>query len=93
MTTTISQYLSTDERPIWSWDVPKDATLLQDDSIRAPREKLPSGYICERVNMSDWESKRCVGGVFNGSTWAEVSNMLFLAECADYPEVREIIKK
>ena len=93
VTTTISQYMSTDERPIWSWDVPKDASLLNDDSIRVEPEQLPSGYICERVNMSDWESKRCVGGVFNGSTWAEVSNMLFLAECADYPEVREILQK
>lgn len=80
ITLTISQYMSTDERPIYSWDVPKDASLLKDDSIKAEREKLPQGYICERVNMSDWESKRCIGGVFNGSCWAETSNLLALAE-------------
>ena len=85
---TMSQYMSTNERPIWSWDVPKDATLLQDDSIRAPREQLPQGFICERVNLSDWESERCIGGVFNGSTWAEVSNLLVQVECIDHPEVR-----
>lgn len=77
---TISQYISTDARPIYSWDVPKDASLLQDDSIVVPREKLPQGFICERVNMSDWESARCVGGVFNGSCWPETSNLLTLAE-------------
>jgi len=77
---TISQYMSTNERPIYSWDVPKDASLLNDDSIKAPREKLPQGFICERVNMSDWESQRCVGGVFNGSCWCETSNLLAIAE-------------
>ena len=77
---TISQYMSTDKRPIYSWDVPKDASLLNDDSIKAEREKLPQGFICERVNMSDWESERCIGGVFNGSSWPETSNLLVLAE-------------
>ena len=77
---TISQYMSTDKRPIYSWDVPKDASLLEDDSIRAEPEKLPQGFICERVNMSDWESQRCVGGVFNGSCWCETSNLLMLAD-------------
>ena len=52
------------------------------------REQLPQGFICERVNLSDWESKRCIGGVFNGSTWAEVSNLLVQVECIDHPEVR-----
>ena len=72
--------MSTDKRPIYSWDVPKDASLLNDDSIRVEGEKLPQGFICERVNMSDWESFRCIGGVFNGSCWCEVSNLLFLAD-------------
>ena len=62
---TISQYMSTRERPIRAWD----------GSI------LPSGVICERVNMSDWERVGCVGGVFNGSCWCETSNLLTLAEC------------
>lgn len=76
----ISQYMSTDKRPIYSWDVPKDASLMGDDSIRVAPEKLPQGFMCERVNMSDWESERCIGGVFNGSCWCETTNLLVLAE-------------
>jgi hypothetical protein len=80
---TISQYMSTEKRPIWSWDVPKDASLLNDDTNRVPKQKLPPGYICERVNMSDWESLRCIGGVFKGSCWSETSNMLVIADCSN----------
>lgn len=80
ITTTISQYMSTENRPIYSWDVPKDATSKGLNHVTVPREKLPEGFICERVNMSDWETDRCVGGVFNGSCWSEVSNLLVLAE-------------
>lgn len=79
---TVSQYMSTDARPIYSWDVPKDASLLDDDTIAAPRERLLPGYICERVNLSDWETARCIGGVFNGSCWSETANLLVLAESA-----------
>ncbi len=81
---TISQYMSTDKRPIYSWDVPKDSSLLNDDTVCAEKEKLPQGFICERVNMSDWESYRCIGGVFNGSCWCETSNLLTLAELSTY---------
>jgi len=77
---TISQYMSTNKRPIYSWDVPKDVILIQDDTATAEREKLPQGFICERVNMSDWETYRCIGGVFNGSCWCETSNLLTIAE-------------
>ncbi len=77
---TISQYMSTDERPIYSWDVPKDATVHGTQDMKVEREKLPQGFICERVNMSDWETIRCIGGVFNFSCWCETSNLLFLAE-------------
>ena len=87
---TVSQYMSTDERPIYSWDVPKDASLLNDDSITAPPEKLLPGYICERVNLSDWESWRCVGGVFNGSCWCESTNLLILADCTDLVDTAKI---
>ena len=80
---TISQYMSTNERPIFSWDVPKDASLLSDNNIKSEKEQLPQGFICERVNMSDWEGARCVGGVFNGSCWSETSNLLTLAEVVE----------
>ncbi len=87
---TVSQYMSTDARPVFSWDVPKDASLLRDDSITAPRERLLPGYICERVNLSDWESARCVGGVFNGSCWCETTNLLILAESAPFVDESKI---
>ena len=65
VTETIGQYMSTAERPIHS------------NSDGTP---LPPGYICERVNMSDWETPKWVGGVFNGSCWCETSNMLAISE-------------
>ena len=75
----ISQCMSTEERPIFSWALPKDPTL-NPDGEPCPSEQLPPGTICERVNMSDWETKACIGGVFNGSCWCEISNLLTLAE-------------
>ncbi len=62
----IPQCVSTDKRPVYSWDKP-------------PR-RLPEGYICERVNMSDWEGPDAVGGVFYGSCWCETSLTLSFAE-------------
>lgn len=66
---TISQYMSRQDRPVYSWD-------------EEPEMLLP-GVICERVNMSDWEGEKKVGGVFNGSCWSETSNLLMLAEVAE----------
>lgn len=63
ITETVGQYMSTEARPIRALD----------GSI------LPPGFICERVNLSDWESAAWVGNVFNGSCWCEVSNLLWLA--------------
>ncbi len=45
-----------------------------------PISKQHSGWINERVNLSDWEGKGQVGGIFNGNTWAQVSAMLTVAE-------------
>lgn len=38
------------------------------------------GYICERVNTSDWEGLQNVGGSLFGSCWPEVSLMLTTVE-------------
>ncbi len=62
----IFQYTSLEKRPIYSRETPP--------------KKLPQGYINERVNTSDWEGEDFVGGVFYGSTWAETSALLTLAE-------------
>ena len=39
---------------------------------------MPSGWINERVNTSDWDDN--VGGVFYGTCWCEVSLLLTFAE-------------
>ena len=65
VTETVSQYMSTNERPIWNMEGTK---------------KLRSGFICERVNLSDWETDKWVGSVWAGSCWCESTNMLILAD-------------
>lgn len=62
----LPQCVSTAENPIYSWD--------------APPKKLPDGFVCERVNMSDWEGPAAVGGVFWGSCWCETSLLLSFTE-------------
>lgn len=58
------QYFSRNDRIINSWD----------------GEPLPSGWMCERVNTSDWEGKKGIGGVFKASCWCEISAMLTYVE-------------
>lgn len=86
ITETVSQYMSTEERPIYSWDVPKDAMLVENgENIHIAPEKQAPGFMCERVNMSDWETERCIGGVFPGSCcWCETANLLILADKDKY---------
>jgi len=62
----IPQCVSTEERPIFSWDV-------------EPKKLLP-GWICERVNTSDWEGPRRIGGVFHSSCWCATSVLLSFSE-------------
>ena len=56
----VTQFLSREDRPIHDWD----------------GRPLPPGWMCERVNLSDWEGKEKIGGVFRGSCWCEISCML-----------------
>lgn len=69
----LPQCVSTEEKPIYSWDVPP--------------KKLPAGFICERVNMSDWEGPSAVGGVFWGSCWSETSLLLSFTELMTQKEM------
>lgn len=62
----IPQCVSTEERPIHTWD---------DEPL-----KLSPGWICERVNTSDWEGQNRVGGVFNFSCWCETALLLSFSE-------------
>ena len=71
----IPQCVSTDEKPIHSWgNNPK---------------KLENGWICERVNTSDWEGPLCVGGVFYGSCWCETSLLLTYSDLIYNEEIRK----
>jgi hypothetical protein len=58
----LPQFVSRPDRPIHAQD----------------GRPLPSGWINERVNTSDWDNN--VGGVFYGPTWCEVSLLLTAAE-------------
>ncbi len=69
----IPQCVSTEERPIFSWD-------------KSPK-KLQSGWICERVNTSDWEGEACVGGVFSFSCWCETALLLTFSELIKNEEI------
>ncbi len=76
----IPQCVSTEERPIYT---------AGENPV-----KQPPGYICERINLSDWETKAGVGGVFYGSNWSETSLLLTYADLLDYPEIADrLIKK
>jgi hypothetical protein len=42
---------------------------------------LPSGGMCERVNLSDWEGKKNVGGnIFGRAVWCETAGMLTVTQ-------------
>ncbi len=83
---TIGQYISTDEDPIYDWDIPRE---IRDSGDREKMEpyRMPQGFINERVNLSDWEDEQRIGGVFHGSCWSETSNLLTLAEVIPLIEV------
>lgn len=76
---TIGQYLSTDENPIYDWELTPAQRETGDPAILEPH-RTPQGFINERVNLSDWEDECHIGGVFHGSCWSETSNLLTLAE-------------
>ncbi len=47
---------------------------------RLPLGDSPAGFMCERVNLTDWEGKERIGETWGMSTWAETSLMLTAAE-------------
>ena len=73
----IPQCVSTEDRPIFSWD-------------KTPKQ-LGNGWICERVNTSDWEGSDCIGGVFCGSCWCETSLLLTFSEIIKNDEIRKVL--
>ena len=79
VTLTIGQYMSTDASPIYDWNLTPEQRAGGDRAL-LEAHRLPQGYLCERVNLSDWEGENRVGGVFLGSCWPETSSLLALAE-------------
>ena len=61
--TSLPQFVSREDRPIVA---------------RWNGGSMPSGWICERVNLSDWLEP--VGEIFRGSCWCEVSLLLTALE-------------
>jgi hypothetical protein len=46
-----------------------------------PVGQMPPGGICERVNLSDWEGKRGVGGnIFGSCAWCETAALLTVTQ-------------
>ncbi len=58
--------------------IPQTVSRVDRPIHTADGRPLPSGWINERVNTSDWDEN--VGGVFFGSCWCEVSLLLTHAE-------------
>ena len=54
--------------------------LSREDRQVGDPESMKPGWMCERVNTSDWEGQRNVGGSLFGSCWPEVSLMLTTVE-------------
>lgn len=54
--------------------------ICRTDRQLGPPEDMKPGYICERVNFSDWEGRDNVGGSLFGSCWPEVSMLLTSVE-------------
>jgi hypothetical protein len=54
--------------------------LSREDKQVGNIEYMKPGYMCERVNFSDWEGRENIGGSLFGSCWAEVSLLLTVVE-------------
>ncbi len=69
----LPQFLSRADRPI-PWTIPYFKPA--DSAVTA----LPPGYMCERVNLTEWGAHEKIGEVFFYSCWSEVSLLLTIAE-------------
>ncbi len=54
--------------------------MSRDDRPVGRAPDMRTGYMCERVNFSDWEGRENIGGSLFGSCWSEVSLLLTLTE-------------
>ena len=76
----IGQYLATKERPIYDCYFDPDMPENEKEAFIKEHE-LGEGFMCERVNTSDWENYEGIGNVFNGSCcWCETADLLTIVE-------------
>lgn len=73
----LPQYLSRADRPI-AWKIPYNLPETPDI------QHLKPGWMCERVNVTQWGPTELIGEVFYYSCWSEVSLAL---TCAELPGV------
>lgn len=73
----IPQCICTPTNQIYSWD--------------NPPQPLSYGFICERVNTSDWEGEQYIGGVWNGSCWCETTAVLCYLELFQNDEIKRAL--
>jgi len=73
----LPQFMSREDRPI-EWKIPynQPSTLFE--------KYLKPGWMCERVNLTQWGPTEIPGEVFYYSCWSEISLML---SCAELPGV------
>ncbi|GIO29616.1 MULTISPECIES: hypothetical protein [Paenibacillus] len=60
--------------------LPQYVSLAENPEFTLEKKYLPSGYMNERVQTSDWEGKETVGEFLYGSNWPEVSMLLTFVE-------------
>ena len=73
----LPQYMSRDDRPI-AWKIPYNQPTSPET------RHLHPGWMCERVNVTQWGPTEMIGEVFYYSCWSEVSLAL---TCAELPGI------
>lgn len=70
--------------------IPQSVSRADDPYVAKDGRKLDPGFICERVNTSDWEGKENIGGsIFYASCWCGSALLSTWAELLDEPEFGE----
>lgn len=60
--------------------IPQVMSKTGEDIIGWGNDPLRKGFICERVNLSDWETPDRIGEVYNSSNWPEICPLLSMTE-------------
>ena len=70
--------------------IPQSVSRAENPYVAKDGRKLEPGFICERVNTSDWEGKENIGGsIFYASCWCGSALLATWADLMDEPEFCE----